>query len=221
MIISPLKTSYQQGRLFPEPIGNHGHVRYVLGNLAERLTAKLLGGNLHKDATGYYCPDVSVSFKCPDVPDWFVDAYKSAGLIEQDYQPRQMTKSIYLEVKASGKSGQTFVYSGRLEKDLDLTMEGHILWYAIWQHGVDTKQAETVQDLQDLFLCNLRAFYLVPFEVIYILAQQAGEVPLNGSYGKHSAEKIYNSGYRITMSKLANWKLIDFQSPCVHQCWRV
>lgn len=81
-----MKSTEVQGYLWDD-LGNHGHVRTVVGALAERLTAKLVGGKIHKtDSTADYCPDVSVN-------------------------------GTYFESKAVGRSNQAFVYGGRLEKD--------------------------------------------------------------------------------------------------------
>src|SRR5204862_352334 len=69
------------------PLRGHGHVRTVIGSLAERLTAERLNGVRYRtDSRAEYCPDVK------------------AG-------------SLYLECKAVGQSNQAFVYGGRLLKD--------------------------------------------------------------------------------------------------------
>lgn len=85
--ISGYKTVERQGLLWPEPLGNHGHARNVIGNLVEQWTAELVGGRRHKtDSRADYCPDVS-------------------------------TANAYFESKAVGRSKTAFIYTGRLEKD--------------------------------------------------------------------------------------------------------
>lgn len=62
LAISGLKREYDQPFLFPEPLRGMGHCRTVIGRLAERLTAELVGGVVHKTVAGHYCPDVSNIF---------------------------------------------------------------------------------------------------------------------------------------------------------------
>lgn len=95
--ISGLKSTEVQGYLWDD-LGNHGHVRTVVGALAEKLTAKLVNGKIHKtDSTASYCPDVS-------------------------------SNGTYFESKAVGRSNQAFVYGGRLEKDRVFAAEHRLVY---------------------------------------------------------------------------------------------
>jgi hypothetical protein len=86
-MISGLKSTERQLLLWERPLGNHGDVRCVVGDLAETLTARLVGGARHKtDSRAAYCPDVSAN-------------------------------GTYFESKAVGRSRTAFVYGGRLDKD--------------------------------------------------------------------------------------------------------
>lgn len=60
LTLSGYKSLERQAYLFDEPLPRHGHVRCVVGDLCERLTAAMVGGRRHKtDCTADYCPDVS------------------------------------------------------------------------------------------------------------------------------------------------------------------
>lgn len=140
--ISGFKSSATQLTLWDMPLGNHGHVRTVLGDFVEDLTAMLFGGRRHKtDCTKDYCPDVSV--------------------VERD---------LYLECKAAGLSRQTFIYAGRIERDRKFAAH-HGLYYAIWHHRARTVLASTVSELQQLFLASMQCIYVVPFAVIDALCK--------------------------------------------------
>lgn len=182
MNISPFKSDFHQASLFDEPLGGHGHIRTVIGDITERLTAKFVGGRLHKDIAGFYCPDVSTLIK---------------------------SRRVFIECKAAGRSRQTFIYAGRLTKDLEFSGQADLL-YAILHHKTQTKQAQTVGQLQTLFLASLAAFYLVPFGAIYSHAKAAGKTKINGSYGKRSGEKIYGAGYRISLKKLDAYRIFSW-----------
>lgn len=104
MILSGRKSTEHQGLLFDPEIleGQHGVVRNVIGDLAERLTATLVGGVRHKtDCTADYCPDVSAGTN-------------------------------YFESKAVGRSRTAFVYGGRLLKDREFAATRkltYIIWH--------------------------------------------------------------------------------------------
>lgn len=102
MIISGHVPEMRQQRLFDEPLGNHGHVRVVLGDFVEHLTAQLLGGQVHKTSSkANYCPDVSVG-------------------------------KFYFECKCAGRNKETFVYGGRLEKDREFAATrwlAYVIWH--------------------------------------------------------------------------------------------
>lgn len=178
MKISAPKNRDSQRQLWaPEdpPLGNHGHVRTVLGDFAEELTAKLFGGRRHKtDSTCGYCPDV-------------------------------VRGTVYFECKAMGRSNQTFIYSGRLEKDREFAGE-HWLGYVVWWHAVDTSRAETAGELRALMLSQLRGVFVVPFEAIDTIAAGKPVEPLNSKYGRsNEAGSLYGSGVRISSTELLPW----------------
>lgn len=155
MKLSKPKSTEQQLRLWDEPLGNHGHVRTVLGDMAELLTAKFFGGVRYKtDSTADYSPDVVVG------------------------------NDQYLEVKAAGLSKQTFIYAGRVQKDEEFSKEHHLA-YVIWWHKVKTSRASTVQELQYLFLNNLLGVFVVPWKEVYAIVKTLPEEKLNSHYGHH------------------------------------
>lgn len=181
-----------QLRLWDEPLGNHGHVRIVIGDFVEELTALLFDGVRHKtDSTKDYCPDVSV----PQL-------------------------DLFLECKAAGRSNETFVYSGRMERDATFA-ETNRLFYVIWHHTANTMQARTVNELKSLLLSRLQSIYIVPFGVIEFLSLSISDiVKLNSHYGLTNGDKKkeYGSGYRIKLSKLADYKFMDWQ---VENTWKI
>lgn len=181
--ISGFKSRDVQSTLWDFPIGNHGHVRTVLGDFVEDLTALLLGGKRHKtDSTKDYCPDVSV--------------------IERD---------AYFECKAAGLSKQTFVYEGRVERDRDFAAH-HGLFYVIWHHRTETKLARTVNELKQMFLANMQRVYIVPFMVIDDYCRSHTPEKLNSKYGKHSDAETYGSGYRINLRDIAEYAVIEWNT---------
>lgn len=103
-MISGYKPTSLQGLLWDPPLddGDHGRVRNVVGALAERLTAELVGGRIHKtDSTASYCPDVSA-------------------------------RGVYFESKAVGRSKTAFVYGGRLDKDRQFAASHrlvYVIWH--------------------------------------------------------------------------------------------
>lgn len=103
MNISGLKSLERQPLLWAEPLGGHGHVRHVIGNLVEELTAKLMHGRRHKtQSTMDYCPDVSAPL----------------------YDDGEWLNTQYFECKAAGSSNEMFVYKGRLIKDREFVAQG-------------------------------------------------------------------------------------------------
>lgn len=178
MILPSFKSSERQAFLWDDPMGNHGHARTVLGDFAEELTARFVGGKRFKtDSRADYCPDVF-------------------GL------------GAYFEVKSAGRSNQTFVYEGRLEKDRWFAKE-HSLFYAVWHHAANTKLASTEADLQRLFLASLRSLIVVPFDTISVLAGRFGRTPLNSKYGHSDSNQLYGAGYRIPVSALRSGQCLE------------
>lgn len=187
MIVSePRADGPTQRLLFERMLGNHGHRRCVVGALIERLTALTFGGRRHK-CTGLaeYCPDVSIDEK------------------------------IFLECKAMGRSRQTFVYAGRLEKDRRFANE-YELYYVIWHHKVDTTIATTVEELEMLILSKLQWVAVIPFDHVeqLCLRLRNGPTKLNSGYGSgygSPSNKLYGSGYRIPMRFIEPWILIEWE----------
>lgn len=153
MMISGYKSSERQPLLWDEPLGNHGHVRTVIGDLMEDLTALILGGRRHKTSAGCYCPDVSVG------------------------------EEQFFESKAAGRNGQTFVYAGRLVKDRHFAFSGRRLSYVVWHHRANTLEVSTEGELRRLVLESTEAVYLVPFAEIDRVCLDRPAEPLNSAYG--------------------------------------
>lgn len=181
MIISGFASAERQGQLFDQPLGNHGRVRNVIGDLAERTIEALLGGRRHKDDSQCdYCPDVSVM--------------SPAG-------------RVYVECKSVGQSNQAFIYSGRLEKDF-LFAESRLLFYGILSHRMATKDYRYVSHIQREFFLHLDAFYLVPFLEIAKLCQK--EENLNSNYGG-TDRKIYGRGFRFPLKAVEDWRAVEWE----------
>lgn len=96
------KSLIVQPYLFDEPLRGHGHARTIVGDLAERLTARLTGGRRHRtDGRASYCPDVSAGDE-------------------------------YYESKAVGRSRTAFIYGGRLAKDREFALAHnlrYVIWH--------------------------------------------------------------------------------------------
>lgn len=99
MKISSIKpASGRQLLLFDRPLGNHGHRRFIIGNLTEELIASLFNANRHKlDSSCDYCPDLSI-------------------------------ESLFIECKAAGRNKETFIYQGRLEKDREFSKSHNLMY---------------------------------------------------------------------------------------------
>lgn len=187
MIVSQLKkpAKYRQPFLFQQPLGNHGHRRYVIGDFMESLTASVLGCDRHVcSSKAEYCPDMSIR--------------PGDGLLGR----------IYVECKAVGLTKEAFVYAGRLAKDRIFYNEGNDLFYVIWHHKVKTLNYDTVEDLQSALLQKLQWMAVVPFPYIDELSKKLPEEKINTRYGiKHykrpygesSNARIYGSGIRIPL----------------------
>ncbi len=161
--------------MFDEPLGGHAHARNILGYFVEDLTAKLFNGQRYR--TDSRCE------YCPDV----------------------FARGIYLECKAAGRSNQTFIYSGRLEKDRAFSALNELV-YVVWHHSAYTKLAETVSELRALFLAKMKAIYVVPFAFIDAICRQLEPEPLNSKYG--GTDRVtYGSGYRINVRELSGFNI--------------
>ncbi len=174
MKISSYKSTEKQAYLFDQPLGNHGHVRTVAGDLAERLTARYTGGKRHKtQSNAEYCPDVSSDG---------VDGLR------------------YYESKTVGRSKTGFIYAGRLQKDIRFAQQ-QSLTYVIWHHVADTKEAVTVNYLERLLLHSMRELYLIPFSAIAQACENLTPDRLNSKYGNSdNQDGLYGSGYRLRLS---------------------
>jgi len=157
--------------MWDEPLGNHGHCRTVLGDFAETLTAKLLRGKRYR--TDSRCA------YCPDV----------------------FALGAWFEVKAAGRTNQTFVYAGRLEKDRAFSRDRQ-LYYVVWHHAAETIQARTKDDLRRLFLASLKAIYVIEFAEIDAIAATIPVCRLNSKYGHSDTNPAYGAGYRIPLSRI-------------------
>ena len=161
-----------QPRLFTEPLGNHGHVRTLLGDIAERLTARLFNGRRYRtDCRSDYCPDVT------------------AG-------------GLFFEVKTIGNSNHTFVYEGRLEKDRRFWDAGNNLSYVLWNHGVVSRVCQDVFELECMFLATLKSIIVVSFPFLEQAAKMSPVTKLNSKYGHSDANPVYGAGYRIPISRV-------------------
>ncbi len=174
MKISAYKNPVVQPWLFDD-LGNHGHVRNVVGALCDRLTRQLVGGKSHRtDCTCDYCPDVSAN-------------------------------GVYFESKAVGNSNQAFVYGGRLEKDREFVAAGHRLVYVIWRHGAESKLAKTVTELEQLVLATMKRVIVVPFVAVSAICANLVPDKLNSKYGGSDERPEYGSGYRMPLSLFDRW----------------
>lgn len=171
--IPKFRSSHAQPLLWDEPLRGHGHIRTVVGDLAERMTCERMGGRrLKTDARCEYCPDVQVG-------------------------------RMYFECKAVGRSGQLFVYAGRLAKDRAFAAV-HVLWYAVWRHRADTKGCRTVAELEAAVRASVRCLYVMPFSAVDAACATVEERPLNSKYGR-GGDQNYGSGFRVPLSRFAEW----------------
>jgi hypothetical protein len=154
----------------------HGQVRTIVGNFFEDITQLVLGGRRHKT-------DCQADY-CPDI---------SAG-------------SDYYEVKAAGRTNQTFIYEGRLEKDNKFCNLGHSLYYFVWHHKLDTKQyyGQSIHDLETGLLNSIVGQYRIRFQDIYKICKSKKAEKLNSQYGGPD-KKTYGAGYRINISEIKQY----------------
>lgn len=170
----PAKRPLVRQLRFELPLGSHAYARNILGDFVEELTAKLFRGRRLR--TDPRCD------YCPDVE----------------------ARGLYVECKSAGRKRQTFIYSGRLEKDRAFASE-HQLVYIIWHHSAYTMEAETDVELRCLFLSRLRSIYIVPFSFIDRLLRGREAKPLNSGYGG-TCLKTYGSGFRISLGELSEFR---------------
>ncbi len=165
----------EQYRLFAEPLGNHGTVRTTLGDFAETMVAKLIGGRRYRtDSTALYCPDIVV---------------------------RGYTIDKYFEVKSVGRTRESLIYAGRLVKD-SVFAETNELYYVFCCHSVDSKMCSDDFELKCMFLATLDKIIIAPFESVYTAAKMSDVTPLNTNYGWSNGSKLYGSGYRLPIKRL-------------------
>ena len=176
MKISGFKSDLRQLTMFDEPLGGHGHIRTLLGKWAEELTLYLFGGRQHKTDS-----------RC-------------------DYCPDISLPGGYLEVKACGRTNQTLVYEGRLEKDWKFSRSNR-LWYCIWHHAADTFKHEFTSELAAEFIETLRSVFVVPFWFFYSVCRNRKCERLNSKYGRSDSNPTYGAGYRVNLSLLDRWRI--------------
>lgn len=212
MRISAYHSTERQLTLWVPQLGNHGHVRTVVGDLVEDLSAEYLGGKRHRtQSSADYCPDVS-------------RATPKGGTVGE--QGRRGFE--YFECKSVGKSKRAFVYAGRVEKDRTFSLL-HPLYYVIWSHSAETKQAGSVPELETLVLAHVRKVLVVPFSSLDAIIRTLPVEPLNSGYGPAATraspkiKKAYGSGYRISLSRLEAFVVETFPqgvSELVRASWR-
>jgi hypothetical protein len=176
------KSNDEQLVLFQQHIvlGNHGHVRTILGDFAESLTANLFEGYRYRtDSRCKYCPDITTR------------------------------SGIYLEVKTLGKSNHTFIYEGRLKKDRAFYDAGNKLFYVLWHHSADTRICTDDFELKCLFLSTLKRIVLVEFPVMETVAKMSAVTKLNSKYGHSDSNPTYGAGYRIPISRILKAKHLE------------
>jgi hypothetical protein len=188
MRISLPRSRWIQQTLFDPYLRGHGHIRTVIGETVEILSAEMLGGVRHRTSGGDYCPDVSL-------PD--------AG-----------GEPWYFECRAAGRNRETFVYEGRLEADRFFTLGGRSLFYLIWHHFADTKSVDTVESLRTLVASTMRAVYVVPFAHFDRIATARPVEKLNSAYGLKpgclSAPKVYGAGRRVKLAAIESYRLFTY-----------
>jgi len=154
---------------------NHGLARVVIGDFFENLTAKYFQGTR--------CKTDSRCDYCPDVA----------------------LSNSYLEVKAAGRSKQTFIYEGRLEKDRKFS-ETHVLSYVVWSHSISVHDFENVSSLVESLRNSIECFFLVPVGAVLEVCSELRLTKLNSKYGNSDSNDLYGSGYRIPLSKLKDFR---------------
>ncbi|MGV3485382.1 MAG: hypothetical protein ACO1RT_13270 [Planctomycetaceae bacterium] len=162
--------------MFDEPLGGHGHIRTLIGNWAEELTIHALGGRRHRTDCRY------------------------------DYCPDISSNGCFIECKAAGRTNQTFIYAGRLEKDWRFSRECPLM-YCIWHHGAKTTAHEYVSQLFADFLASLRSIFIVPFWALYTICRRRPCEKLNSKYGSSDSNSDYGAGYRVNLSMLRDWEI--------------
>ncbi len=171
MRLPKFKDDAEQRTFWEDSLGGHGHVRTIIGDFAELLTVRLISGRRYRT-------DCTADY-CPDL--FALDSY--------------------FEVKAAGRSNQTFIYEGRLERDAAFAKQ-YPLFYVIWHHGANTLHASTPQEVRYLFLKSLKTVYFIPFSEIYDLSDTLPVEKLNSKYGGSDTNPRYGAGYRINIKDI-------------------
>ena len=154
------------------PVTSQGMARWLVGKFFEELTAMCFKGSL--------IPDSTKSDYCSDV----------------------VIGPHYIEVKASGSTGETFVYEGRLNKDVDFYKQGHSLTYFIWSHNTHTTQHTNAKELYASIMETIDCLYVVPFPIIWLTYTTTKRVRLNShNYGSPD-NPLYKHGFRFRPKKL-------------------
>lgn len=192
--VSGYASTEEQLTFWDEPLGNHGHVRTVIGRLVEELTAEFVGGKRHRtDSQSVYCPDVSRRH------------------ILTDYGVCLFDTAQYFESKSAGNSKQTFVYTGRLVKDRAFVDLGNELYYVVWHHRAHSKEAKTISQLEWLVGERMREVYVVPFGAFEAVCLSLKVEPLNSQYYGPAAtrdqKETYGSGYRVPLKLIEAYRV--------------
>lgn len=194
MRISSLRTE-KQLLLFEPQLGNHGHIRTLIGDLAEELTAEYLGGRRHKtQGTSEYCPDVSRG-------------------------------GVYFESKAVGKTRCAFVYKGRLEKDRAFAQQhplAYVIWHHLADTtsvtSVPDLRALVLKTLRTVFIVPFSAIDRI---CRGLSAERLNSK--YGNHNDNRPGKMYGSGYRIRLKLLDRWAHETFAggvSQVMREGWR-
>lgn len=157
-------------------LGNHGHRRHWIGQMTELFLSLLL------------------------------DAQRIKQNPLKDYCPDLKKGEHYIESKAVGKNGQSFVYEGRLDKDWIFSRH-HSLWYVIVRHRADTTKHQFLSSLVQDYLNSFECLYVIPFHAYYSICRQQPLTNLNSGYGGRD-RKVYGKGYRISLGAISDWRTL-------------
>lgn len=184
MKLPALKHPKRQLTLWETPLGNHGSVRYFVGDLIEEMSANLLGGVRYKtDSTCEYCPDV-----------------RAAGL--------------FVECKGVGQSGQAFIYKGRLERDEAFSRQhplAYLIWHHDAKPSEFTTVEQLRRSLPDhLKATYLIPFPAI--KELCTAAKEYRLNTVYGRTREYPT--VYGTGYRFPISRLSPFRMIDWTDPC-------
>lgn len=177
------KIETKQRRLFDEPLGNHGHVRTLIGEWTEQIVAGLLGGvRLRTSGLLPYCPDVQIG-------------------------------RTFVESKAAGLSRTTFIYHGRLERDRVFSESNTLVYAILQHKThtklasyVEELRVHFVRSIQRLYVVPFAAIDTVCSGVrCEKLNSGYGKKD-----GVKNAERYYGSGYRLPLKQLEDFIVMEW-----------